>query len=354
MDEIPAAPRIANPSPRSPGGEPTIEDVAAAAGVSIRTVSRVLNKSPKVNAETRERIEQAIAALHFRPSARARALAMRRSFLIGLIHNDRNALVLDSIQRGVVAVTAARGYELIVHPTPLAADAAIRDVLAFVERSRVDGLVVLPPVSGVPGLAAALAEAQVRAVALSSVPIAGFAEVIISEERTAGAEVARHLLDLGHRRLGLVNGPQDTSSATERRAGFIAAAQAHGAHVAEASGDYGFASGVAGAEHLLALPARPTAIFAANDVMAAGVLKVASARGIAVPSELSVVGFDGSLLTRMLTPALTSVLRPFGEMASAAAERLIAGVEGGPMPPPFALAMQVVDAESTGPVPPGA
>ncbi|MFD2783696.1 LacI family DNA-binding transcriptional regulator [Novosphingobium pokkalii] len=99
-------------------GEPTIEDVAAAAGVSIRTVSRVLNKSPKVNAQTRERIEAAIAALRFRPSLRARALAMRRSFLIGLIHNDRNALVLDSIQRGIVSVTAAQGYELIVHSTP--------------------------------------------------------------------------------------------------------------------------------------------------------------------------------------------------------------------------------------------
>ncbi|MFD2135234.1 LacI family DNA-binding transcriptional regulator [Novosphingobium resinovorum] len=335
---------------RAREGDPTIEDVAAAAGVSIRTVSRVLNKSPKVNAETRQRIEAAIAALRFRPSARARALAMRRSFLIGLIHNDRNALVLDSIQRGVVALTAPRGYEVIVHPTPLETEAAIRDVLGFVERSRVDGLVILPPVSGVPGLAEALAEAQVPVTALSSVPIAGFADVIVSEERAAGAQVARHLLDLGHRRLGIVNGPADTASAMERRAGFIEEATRAGASVAEAPGDYDFASGVAGAEQLLARAERPTGIFAANDIMAAGVLKVAAVRGSRCRG-LSVVGFDGSLLTRMLSPALTSVLRPFGDMAAAAAERLIARIEGGEAPPPFEVELRVVPAESTGPAP---
>lgn len=336
---------------RAREGDPTIEDVALAVGVSIRTVSRVLNKSPKVNAETRERIEQAIAALNFRPSARARALAMRRSFLIGLIHNDRNALVLDSIQRGVVGLTAARGYELIVHPTPLETDAAISDVIGFVERSRVDGLVILPPVSGVSGLAEALTAAQVPAAVLSSVPIAGFMDVIVSEERAAGAQVARHLLDLGHRRLGIVNGPADTSSAAERRAGFLEEAARAGAHVAEAPGDYDFAAGVEGAEHLLSLETPPTAIFAANDIMAAGVLKVAAARGIAVPAELSVIGFDGSQITRMLSPALTSVLRPFGDMAAAAAASLIARIEGETPPPPFAVELRVVVAESTGPAP---
>lgn len=341
------------PSPDRPReAEPTIDDVAAAAGVSIRTVSRVLNKSPKVNAETRLRIEAAIAEMRFRPSLRARGLAMRRSFLVGLIHNDRNALVLDSIQRGIVAHAADRGYEVIVHPTPVEADAAIADVCAFAARSRVDGLVVMPPISGLKGLAEALAMAQVPAVALSSVPIEGFAGVIVSEERDAGAQVARHLLDLGHRRFGLVNGPADVASAQQRRAGFIAEVARHGgAHVAEAPGDYDFPSGVAAAERLLDLPRRPTGIFAANDIMAAGVLKVAARRSIAVPGALSVVGFDGSLLTRMLTPALTSVLRPFGAMAAAAAEQLIALIEGREAPPPFEARLEIVLAETTGPAP---
>jgi LacI family transcriptional regulator len=331
--------------------DPTIEDVAAAAEVSIRTVSRVLNKSPKVNALTRRRVEAEIARLNFKPSTRARALAMGRSFLIGLIHNDRNALVLDPIQRGVSAETARCGYELITHSTPPEAAEAIVDILAFVERSRVDGLIVLPPVSGIPGLPDALLASGVRAVALSSVPIDGFSDVIVSEERVAGSHVARYLMDLGHRQLGIINGPIDVASANERRAGFVDEALRAAAHVSEAAGNYSFASGVAAAEVLLSQAARPTGIFAANDIMAAGLLKVAANRGIAVPEELSVVGFDGSLLTQMLTPALTSVLRPFGDMAAAAAICLIARIEGGEAPRPFEVKMQVVAAESTGPAP---
>lgn len=333
-------------------GEPTIEDVAAAAGVSIRTVSRVLNHSPKVNADTRARIETAIAALQFRPSTRARALAMGRSFLIGLVHNDRNALVLDSIQRGIVALTSTRGYELVVHPTPLERDAAIADVLAFVDRSRVDGLIVLPPISDLAGLADALAAARVPVVALSSIPARGFDGVVVSPEREAGAQVARYLIARGHRRLGIVNGPLTVASARERREGFCdAARQCQGTTITEAGGDYGFASGVEGAQALLALPPHLTAIFAANDIMAAGVLKAAAERGIAVPAALSVIGFDGSPLTRMLTPALTSVLRPFADMAGAAASQLIARIEGGDDAPPFHPVLEIVEGGSTGPAP---
>lgn len=330
--------------------EPTIEDVAAAAEVSIRTVSRVLNKSPKVNSATALRVEAVIAELNFRPSARARAFAMRRSFLIGLIHNDRNALVLDSVQRGVVAVTAEKGYELIAHPTPLKPDEAFRDVMTFVERSRVDGLIVLPPISEIAGLAARFAGMQLPAVAISSVPIDGYADVILSAERAAGAQVARYLLDLGHRRLGIINGPAGVASASERRAGFLEeVGRAIEASVIEIDGDYGFASGVEGAERLLSRAEPPTAIFAANDIMAAGLLKVAANKGIAVPRDLSVVGFDGSLLAQMLTPALTSVCRPFGDMAKAAAQRLIARIEGSPMPASFCASLDVVPAESSGP-----
>ena len=335
-----------------PTREATIEDVAARAGVSIRTISRVVNSSPLVNAETRARVQEAIAELRYRPSPRARALAMRRSFLIGLVHNDRNAMVLDSIQRGVVATTSAKGYELVIHPSPSHDAAATEDLLAFITRSRVDGLVILPPVSGVPGLAEALAAANVPAVALSSVPISGFSGVIVSEERAAGAEVARHLLELGHRKLGIINGPADVASATERRAGFIAEAALHAdVRLVEARGDYSFASGVAGAEELLAMPDRPTGVFAANDIMAAGVLKVAANRGIAVPEALSVVGFDGSILTDMLTPALTSVARPFVDMAAAAASELIARVEGTPLPAPLTYSLKIAPGESTGPAP---
>lgn len=334
------------------GKDATIHDVADATGVSIRTVSRVLNRSPKVSAETRERIEAAIARLRFSPSARARGLATGRSYLIGVIHNDRNALVLDTIQRGVVAEATARGYELVIHPTPTGDDGSVADVLDFVRRSRVDGVVVMPPVSGVAGMGQALATAGVPAVALSAAPIDGFAALLVSNEREAAAEVARHFIDLGHRRIAIINGPRGVFSASERRAGFIAALKSAGLCPAgEAEGDYDFDSGYAAAEKLLALNPRPTAIFAGNDIMAAALIKAAAAHGVAVPDELSVVGFDGSMLARMLTPSLTSVHRPLGDMAQLAARRLIDIVENEPGRVELKAQLRLTLGESSGPAP---
>jgi LacI family transcriptional regulator len=327
----------------------TIDDVAAAAGVSIRTVSRVLNHSPLVGAATRERIEAAIAQLGFRPSARARGLATGRSYLVGMVHNDRNALVLDSLQRGVAAACTARGYEMIVHFLAPATDdeQMIAGILDFVARSRVDGLILPAPVSGIKGLPEALGEAEVPAFALSAVPVTGFAGVMVSDERGAAADVARHLLSLGHRHIAMVGGPA-THSAQERRAGFVAALGEAGVTLLrEETGDYGFASGVEAGERLLALRPAPTAIFAANDVMAAGVLKAAAARGVAVPAGLSVVGFDGSILVRMMTPALTSIHRPLEQMARQATTRLIERIEHGGDPETHRVTLTLVPAEST-------
>jgi len=333
----------------------TIRDVAAHAGVSIRTVSRVLNRSTKVNGETRERIEAAIASLGFHPSARARGLATGRSYLIGLVHNDRNALVLDTLQRGIVAEAAARGYEMVVHPAPADPCAVAADVIGFARRSRVDGLVVMAPVCGIADVAPALAAAGVHAVALSAVPIEGFPAVLVSDERAAAAEVARYLVALGHRRIALINGPAGMSSAAERRAGFLSALADAGVEPPrEATGDYAFDGGFTAAEALLDGPGRPTAIFAANDVMAAGVLKAAAARGIAVPVNLSVVGFDGSILARMLTPALTTVHRPLTDMAASATRRLIDIVEGVESAAPLSTTLTLVEGGSTARLQPSA
>lgn len=329
----------------------TIADVAARAGVSIRTVSRVLNRSPLVNAATREQVEAVVAALQFRPSARARGLATGRSFLLGLAHNDRNALVLDPLQRGIVGAAAARGYELVVHPVASGGGDPVADVLDFAGRSRVDGMVVVPPVSGIVGVAEALGSIGVPAVALSSVGLSGYGAVLVSDERGAARAVADHLAALGHRRIALLSGPGDAPSARERRAGFLAGLAAHDLTLAqEAEGDYGFDSGVAAATRLLASDLRPTAIFAANDVMAAAVLKVAAGRGLDVPSDLSVIGFDGSILARMLTPALTTVHRPIADMAAAVTTRLIDRIEGGGDDTPLSAALSLSIGGSCGPV----
>ncbi|BBF71735.1 LacI family DNA-binding transcriptional regulator [Sphingomonas bisphenolicum] len=336
--------------PSTGGNEPTIVDVAALAGVSIRTVSRVLNQSPKVNKETRARIQDAIDALNFRPSLRARALAKGRSFLIGMVHNDRNALVLDSVQRGVGREATRRGYEVICHSVPVGDPGAGQDVLGFCRRARVDGLVVMPPVSDMAGLPAALQADHIPAVAISAVPIEGYGAVLLSQERQAAGDVARHLLALGHRRIAMITGPQDMISAIERRAGFVEALEEAGVGPpVEVEGDYSLAAGMTAAGRLLAISPTPTAIFAANDIMAAGVLKIAAARGIAVPDALSVVGFDGSIVAEMLTPSLTTVARPFGEMAEMATRHLIDLIEGQTPCDLDSPVLSLVPAQSSGP-----
>jgi LacI family transcriptional regulator len=332
------------------GSEVTIDDVARAAEVSIRTVSRVLNKSNKVNRDTRARVEAAVAELGFRPSLRARGLATGRSFLMGLLHDEHNALHLADVLRGAAREASRRGYELIVHP--MDEHDPLGDAVDFVQRSRVDGLLVMAPVSGLEGLADGLREAGILACALSSVSLDGYAATLLYDERAGAAQAARHLIGLGHTRIAIVCGPLDLISGRERRAGFVDALEAAGLALAgEAHGDYGFESGVVAGGELLSLDPRPTAIFAASDVMAAGVLKAAAIHGIEVPAALSVVGFDGGMFAEMLSPALTSVQRPMGDIAEAGTSRLIDLVEGVASERVFNTDILIAPSESSGSAP---
>lgn len=332
---MPQPPLVATTSPAPGAVVPTIADVAAAAGVSIRTVSRVLNESPKVNQLTRTTVQQAIGQLGFTPSARARALASGRSQLIGVVQGDPNAHVIGVYHHGIAEVCAARGYELVVHPVAPGDPALVANLHAFVRRSRVDGLIVLSPLSEHPGLPPAMGALGLPAVALGAKMIPGYAAMLIADELGAAQAMARHLLDLGHRHLGLITGPMQRQSARERAAGFHAALAERAmvldpAFVAE--GDYGFESGVRAAEQLLSRPVPPTAIYACNDIMAAAVLKVAVERGLSVPRDLSVTGFDDSDIAAMVSPSLTTVRRPLLDMARRATQRLIDVIAGQPTP----------------------
>jgi len=327
----------------------TIDDVARVAEVSIRTVSRVLNNSKEVSRKTRARIEATMSELGFRPSLRARGLATGRSFLIGLLHDEHNALLLTDVLRGAVRETARRGYELIVHPVD--ENDPLGDAVDFVQRSRVDGLLVMAPASGFEGLGAGLREAGILACALSSVSLEGYASTLVYDERSGAAQAARHLIELGHTRIAIVSGPLNLLSARERREGFVGALKAAGLELAgEAHGDYGLQSGVAGGSELLSMSARPTAIFAASDVMAAGVLQAAADHGLDVPDALSVVGFDGGIFAQMLSPALTSVRRPMGAIAEAGTSRLIDLVEGADAGRVFDTDIVIAPGKSSAPV----
>jgi LacI family transcriptional regulator len=315
-----------NPYGKRAMRETTISDVAQAAGVSLRTVSRVLNASPKVNKETREKIEAVIDALGFAPSARARALATRKSFLVGLVYDDPNALVLDEVQRGMVEVCGVLGFEVVIHPCRYHAPELLDDIAAFVRRSRVDGVIVIPPVSERADVNEILARLGAPAVYITSVAVPG--QALIAREREAACRMARRLAELGHRRIGFISGPPEFQSARERQAGFTSEMARHGCAVVMEEGDYSFASGLECGARLLSAQERPTAIFASNDSMAAGVFKAAARLGLAIPLDLSVVGFDDSEIARMLTPALTTIRRPMRDFAKEAILRLLARIDG--------------------------
>lgn len=304
----------------------TINDVAQAAGVSVRTASRVLNQSPKVNAETRARVQEVIRSLNFIPNLRARALASNRSFMLGFVHDDPNAEIADQMQKGIFTECAQFGYELLVHPVDHKNPHLVEDVMSFVRRTGVDGLIVIAPVSENLALAEALADLGLPVAAVNSVALDFQKNKIVSREREACGEIARHFIELGHREIGVISGPLVQTAARERQVGFNAALAEAGITLRPENvfeGDWTFESGIACARKLLASPHRPTAVYAGNDRMAAALIKVAIQLGLRVPQDLSVVGFDDSYFARMLTPALTTITRPFVQIGEGAAHWLL-------------------------------
>lgn len=314
----------------------TINDVARLAGVSKKTVSRVINSSPFISTETREKVEAVIRDLGYRPDPQARGLAFRRSFLLGLIYNNPNPQYVMDMQQGILDALREDGLELVVHPCDRGSPQLLADIRGFVERQRLFGVVLTPSISEDERVHEMLRELDCPYVRIASIPLDGPDNMIVTHDWRGAAEAARHLADLGHRRVGFISGPALFRSAHERRRGFAEGLFERGLHLGDGYdrvGAYTFDSGVACAQALLDLPEPPTAIFCGNDEMAAGVYRVALGRGLRIPEDLSVVGFDDSPLASRLWPPLTSVRLPIRDMGRFAAEKLIerglGGLRGG-------------------------
>ncbi|HEY4210360.1 MAG TPA: LacI family DNA-binding transcriptional regulator [Steroidobacteraceae bacterium] len=323
-----AGPPAGAPAPVPPSGSrrPTINDIARLANVSKKTVSRVINQSPFVKGETRARIDAVIQEIGYTPDPQARGLAFRRSFLIGMVYDNPNAQYIVNIQDGALDALRGSGFELVVHPCDRRSDDFISGVRSFVERQKLHGVILIPPVSENDELVRTLQQTDCQYVRVASVCLDNTARMIVSNDFEATVEVAEHLASLGHRRIGVIAGPSQHRSSHERLRGFLGALEKRGMTVPAdliAEGAFTFESGVACAEALLKRRQRPTAIFACNDEMAAGVYKTAFNLRVSIPDELSVVGFDDSPLASRLTPALTTVRLPIREMGRLAAARLI-------------------------------
>ena len=306
--------------------KPTINDIARLSGVSKKTVSRVINRSPLLNDDTRDRVEAVIKETGYVPNPQARALALRRNFLIGLVHDNPSAQTVLNVQQGILRALRDTEFEMIVRPVDRGSPTMLADVRDFLARQRLFGVVLLPPISENDQLAEVCKELGCRYVRMGSAELDDSHHMVASNDRQAVADATRFLIKQGHRRIGLITGPHGFRSARERREGFEDALAEAGIKLPRslvADGNYTFESGIAATQSLLDVSPRPTAIFASNDDMAAGVLLAARQRGLSVPDQLSIIGFDDSPLAARLWPPLTTVHWPMESMARSAALKLI-------------------------------
>lgn len=316
----------------TPMKKATIFDVAKLAEVSIKTVSRVVNKEPNVRESTRAKVEDAIARLKYRPDQSARNLASHRTHLVGLVYDDPVAYEIPSsgyvmrIQQGALNACRAAQYELLIHPCNYRERQVVAELKSLIEQARPAGIIVAAPLSNMPKIVRAIESTGTPLVQLSPGNGGSKHLAVVTTDRETSAEMTQYLASLGHKRIAFITGDPNHKAVANRLLGYRDGLEQSGLSFAEglvADGDNSFGSGEACAEKLLALKNPPTAIFAANDDMAVGVMRVATRKGIDVPTQLSVAGFDDISLARQIHPALTTVRQPLTRMAETAAATLI-------------------------------
>jgi LacI family transcriptional regulator len=308
------------------GAPPTIIDVAHRAGVSIKTVSRVMNKEPTVHADTRARVQEAVTALNYRPQLSARSLAGAKSFLIGLLYYDPSAAFVAGVQRGATLGCREAGRHLVVESLQQDGVDVQSQVESMLAALRPDGMILTPPLCDNPVILETLRASRTPCVLISPAGEGHGMPLVRMDDVLAAEELTNLLIGLGHTAIAFIEG--DQSASVRRRQGYERALKAHRIAVDPGvmmQGAFDFDSGVAAAQKLFALPAPPTAIFAANDDMALGALTAAQRLGIAVPHDVAIAGFDDSRAASLVWPALTTVRQPLAEMAMAAVAMLLSG-----------------------------
>ena len=328
----------------------TIIDIARMANVSKKTVSRVINESPLVREETREVVKKIIKETGFTPNPQARALAFRRSFLIGLVYDNPSPQYVVNMQRGILDALDETSFQLVLRPCDRA-DANYRErVESFVVQHKPYGLILTPSVSEDDELAEMLRDRNCDYVRIASVEIDKPDRIIRTHDAQGAELAARHLAQLGHRRIGHIHGPNTFRSTHERLAGFKKGLAEFGLTLdpnLTMEGAYTFDSGVQCATTLLHKQDRPTAVFAGNDEMAVGVYVAARKAGLQIPEDLSIVGFDDTPISARIWPPMTTVRSPIRDVGRAAARRLIQVDGGSDAQPPGAFALELIVRDST-------
>lgn len=304
---------------------PSIHAVAARAGVSIATVSRVLNHSKPVNEATRRRVEEAVQALGYRTNTAGRSLAKSQSRLLMVLVPDFANPFYAQIVQGAESVTGPSGYKLVLTDAA-SSDAAHQTALDAIYNRLADGVINLAHLDDDPGLHAALRDMP-WVNCSEFVPESGLPYVSI-DHRQAAIDAVQYLLNRGHRRIALISADENFRWAQLRREGYEQAMQRAGltldADLVRMAASTDYEAGAQAAGGLLALLEPPTAVFAVSDTLAIGAIKALRRAGRRVPEDMAVMGFDDLPLSAVFEPGLTTIGQPMRELGATAAEILLA------------------------------
>jgi|APFEC2959095171_1045051.scaffolds.fasta_scaffold00193_33 LacI family transcriptional regulator len=307
----------------------TIVDVAEVAGVSVKTASRALNDAPHVSAAVRKRVKEAAAALDYHPNIAAQSLIARRSFLIGLTYERPSPSYVVELQNGALSRLENTRYRLLVLPF---SEVARRpgELGSLLVRAGLDGVLLAPPSCDQPELLDMLERHKLAYARITPHQDLARGLVVVMDEVAAAHAIAAHLLQLGHRRIGIVMGDPSHAASAARMQGYRRAFAEAGVPVDDnwvVTGDFTYELGYSVASHLLQRTPPPTAILAQNDDMAVAAMAAARDAGLSVPADISVVGFDDSEISRTAWPQLTTIRQPVQQMAWDATDRLVAQID---------------------------
>lgn len=313
---------------RRTGRTVTILDVARQARVSPMTASRVMNDNPRVGSDMRQRVLAAAKELNYRPNLAGRSLRASSATRIGVLYSNPSAAYLNQLILGVLEETSLTGVQVLVEKC-----AGLRSQRAAMQRlldAGVDGVILPPPLCDSRITVKHLDDADVAVVAVASgEPLEGVASVRIDDYQGACA-MTRHLIRLGHRRIGFIQGDPRHSPARLRLQGFLDTMAKAGLEVPDgmvAHGLFTYRSGLSAARALLEGDPRPTAIFSSNDDMAAAVVAVAHGMGLHVPQDLSIAGFDDTPVATTVWPSLTTIHQPVTAMGRAAVRLMLQTIQ---------------------------
>ncbi len=302
----------------------SIKDIARVVGVSYSTVSRALNDSPRVQAETKARIQRIAAEMGYLPSAVARSLVTRRTNTLGIVVTTITDLFFAEVIHAIEETALKQGYNVILTNSGGYLQRELAALRSLRER-RVDGIILI---SGCTDDTFCREEGMDTPIVIINNAHREHIGYSVEVDNAAGArEAVSHLLHLGHRRIAHIAGPAREWDAAERLRGYEEALLASGLAAKReliVPGDNQPEGGIAGMQHLLALPIRPTAVFCYNDATAIGAMRAARMAGLRIPADLSIVGFDDIDLARYLEPPLTTVAQPKSQMGETAVEMILA------------------------------